>query len=96
MEISVNTQAMMDMAEKARILKGELHNEYQQIELLVLSVGTDWQGDAERAFASKIIYLKKHFEKLESFFEELSEFFEKISEQYEEVENAVINELNQI
>ena len=96
MEISVNTQAMLEMAEKARILKNELNSEYSQIECLVLSVGADWQGDAERAFASKIVYLKKHFEKLESFFEELSDFFEKFSGQYEEVEKAVINELNQI
>lgn len=96
MEISVNAEAMLNMAEKTRILKNEIHNEYNQIERLVLSVGADWQGESERAFASRIVYLKKHFEKLESFFEELSDFYEKISARYEEVEKTIINEFNQI
>lgn len=96
MEINVNTQSMISLAEKASMLKEEIHNEYNQIESLVLSVGADWQGDAERAFASKIVYLKKHFERLEEFFEELCAFFEKFSEKYEEIERSVINELNQI
>lgn len=96
MEINVNTQSMISMAEKASLLKEEIYNEYNQIESLVLSVGADWQGDAERAFASKIVYLKKHFERLEEFFEEFSVFFEKFSEKYEEIERSVINELNQI
>ena len=61
MQIQVETSHMADKSSEILFLKNELLKTMEQVELLILSVNGVWQGDAERAFAEKILYVKEEF-----------------------------------
>ena len=58
MNIQVDTSQLVENSNEIKILKADLVNTMEQIELLILSVNGGWQGDAERAFSEKILFVK--------------------------------------
>lgn len=66
----------------------------KQIEQFVYSMEGEWQGDAQRAFAGKILYIKEQFQPLFRFLQELTELLKIQAELYEEQEDNIRKKLN--
>lgn len=87
MDIQVDTNQLFQKSNDIKALKSELKKITEDIELLVLSSKGSWQGEAERAFSEKIIYIKNRFSDIEKFFDDYSETLKKIAYSYERQEN---------
>ena len=61
MNIQVNPSQLVETSNEIKSLKDSLINTMEEIELLVLSVNGNWQGDAERAFQKKSFMLRISF-----------------------------------
>lgn len=94
MDIQVNTMAMEDRSFHIRGLKNELTQTMEQIELLILSVDGAWQGDAEKAFAEKILYVKNQFSHIAAFFEEYATLLDQFSREYQRQESDIASKIN--
>ena len=94
MNIQVETSRLIERSNEIRTLKAELLNTMEQIELLVLSANGSWQGDAERAFSEKIIYVKKQFANIATFFEDYAELLKGFAYTYEQQETDLSSKIN--
>lgn len=94
MDIQVNTMSMADKSFHIRALKNELCQTMEEIELLVLSVNGAWQGDAEKAFAEKILYVKHQFSHISAFFEEYANLLDQFSREYDRVDRDIASKIN--
>ncbi len=94
MDIQVNTNQLESRSNEIQFLKAELENIMEEIELLVLSVNGSWQGDAERAFAEKIIYVKKQFSHISTFFDDYAKLLKKFAYTYEQQETDLSSKIN--
>lgn len=94
MNIQVDTSQLNQKSNEIRSLKIDLLNTMDQIELLVLSVNGGWQGDAERAFSEKILYVKKQFASIATFFDDYSELLKNFAYTYEQQESDLSSKIN--
>ena len=94
MNIQVDTSQLNQKSNEIRSLKIDLLNTMDQIELLVLSVNGGWQGDAERAFSEKILYVKKQFASIATFFDDCSELLKNFAYTYEQQESDLSSKIN--
>lgn len=95
MNIQVNPSQLVETSNEIKSLKDSLINTMEEIELLVLSVNGNWQGDAERAFSEKIIYVKNQFSSISSFFEDYSNLLKSFAVGYEQQESDLTAKINQ-
>lgn len=94
MDIQVETTRLADGSREIRALKAELLDTMEQIECLVLSMNGAWQGDAERAYAGKILYVKEQFTHIADFFEEYARVLHDFAYAYEQQETAISSQIN--
>jgi len=94
MNIQVDTSQLNQKSNEIRSLKIDLLNTMDQIELLVLSVNGGWQGDSERAFSEKILYVKKQFASIATFFDDYSELLKNFAYTYEQQESDLSSKIN--
>ena len=94
MDIQVNTNALADRSFRIRDLKNELNQTMEHIELLVLSVNGSWQGDAEKAFAEKILYVKHQFSHITAFFEEYAALLDSFAVNYDRQDGDIASKIN--
>ena len=94
MNIQVDTSQMVEKSNEIKILKADLVNTMEQIELLILSVNGGWQGDAERAFSEKILFVKKQFANIATFFDDYSELLKGFAYTYEQQETDLSSKIN--
>ena len=94
MEIQVNTAQLVQSSNDIKSVKQDLVNTMDQIETLVLSVHGSWQGNAERAFAEKILYVKKQFSGIAAFFDDYAELLKKFASSYEQQEADLSSRIN--
>lgn len=94
MNIQVDTSKLVDKSNEIKSLKTELVNTMEQIEILVLSVNGGWQGDAERAFSEKILYVKKQFANIATFFDDHAELLKSFAYTYEQQETDLSSKIN--
>lgn len=95
MNIQVETTQLLDKSNDIRLVKDNLAEIMEQIEQLILSVEGDWQGDAERTFSSKIVFVKKQFSNILSFFESYSYLLVSFADSYEQIEDTISSKINQ-
>lgn len=95
MNIQVETTQLLDKSNDIRLVKDNLAEIMEQIEQLILSVEGDWQGDAERTFSSKIVFVKKQFSNILSFFESYSYLLVSFADSYEQLEDDISFRINQ-
>lgn len=94
MNIQVDTSQLVQKSNEIKSLKIDLLNIMDQIELLVFSVNGGWQGDAERAFSEKILYVKKQFANIAAFFDDCSELLKGFAYTYEQQETDLSSKIN--
>ena len=94
MQIQVETSHMADKSSEILFLKNELLKTMEQVELLILSVNGVWQGDAERAFAEKILYVKEEFSHIAEFFDSYAQLLKEFSYAYEQHESQLASKIN--
>lgn len=94
MNIQVDTSRLIEKSNEIKTLKIDLLNTMEQIETLVLSVNGSWQGDAERAFSEKILFVKKQFTNIATFFDDYSELLKGFAYTYEQQETDLSSKIN--
>ena len=94
MKVSVNTEEMREKSCEIRSLCSELNNNMRQIENTILSIGSEWQGDAERAYTAKLIYIRQQYSSVTKFVEDYADMLEIISLQYEEHDKELSAKIN--
>ena len=83
------------MTERTEIilLSEQLENTMNEIETLILSANGEWQGEAEVAYAGKIIYVKNQYKKLIDFLEKYAEVIGAFAEQYEDYDQQLAQKI---
>lgn len=94
MNIQVDTSQLNEKSNEIKALKSELLNTMEQIETLVLSVTGGWQGDSEKAFAEKIIYVKKQFANIATLLDNCAELLKGFAYTYEQQETDLSSKIN--
>lgn len=94
MKICSDPIQMRNKSNDIRTVSSELQNIMGQIETLVLSVNGQWQGDAERAYASRILFVKKEFSHIMSFFEDYSSLLELFADEYDEFDTSLASKIS--
>lgn len=94
MNIEVNLSRLHEVSNQIKSVNASLLNTMNEIELLILSVNGEWQGDAERAFSEKIIYVKKQFSAISSFFDDYSNLLNSFAVGYEQQESYLTAAIN--
>ncbi len=94
MEIEVNTDSLSRKSAEIRVLKAELERVMEEIEGVVLSANGSWQGDSEKAFSEKILYVKKQFSHIGTFFGEYADLLQNFAQIYEQQETDLSAKIN--
>lgn len=94
MDIQVEPIKLIEKSNEIKTVTSELTRVMDDIEFLVLSLNGNWQGDAERAFAEKIIFVKKHFSDIATFFNDYSDLLDKFANVYEQQESDLSSKIN--
>lgn len=82
MKILVDADRMKIVSGEMRTTIDKLRYNMDSLEILVNSLSGEWQGDAEKAYAGKIIYVRREFKEVEKFFEEFATFLSQFSGDY--------------
>lgn len=94
MKIYVDTGQLRKKGEDIKRIRDELQFNMEQIESLVRSVSGVWQGDAERAYESRILYVKKEYAHMLSFFDDYVALLESFAARYEEYDHNLSAKLD--
>lgn len=89
MRICADPIQMRGKGDAVRTLRAALQNNMDRIESLVLSVNGAWQGDSERAYASKILFIKREFSGILSFLEDYAALLASFADQYDEFDSGL-------
>lgn len=93
MKVNVVPDKLQSSATDIIFYNNELRNQMEQIEMLILSLNGDWQGDAERAFAGRILYVKNQFDHIYQFFDDYAELLKKLAAEYEENDKEISSKI---
>ena len=93
MKVNVIPDKLQSSATDIIFYNNELRNQMEQIEMLILSLNGDWQGDAERAFAGRILYVKNQFDHIFQFFDDYAELLKKLAAEYEESDKEISSKI---
>lgn len=96
MQLLADADALQRSTDRIASIKSELEKELSMIEQAILSLDADWQGNAERVYASKIVYIKNEYKKLIQFYDGLITLIKNVSDRYSELEKSVLLGINQI
>lgn len=96
MEIIVETGMLANSVNGIRQIQDELQKVMDDIEYLVLSVNGGWQGNAEKAYAGRIVYVKKEYDNIIAFFDEYSKLLSKFKDEYDIQDDELFNRINSI
>ena len=94
MTISVDTEALHGRSGEIAAVSGELESCMQQIENVVLSIGSQWQGDAERAYTAKLLMLRQQYAGMTAFLNEYAALLTDFSERYEAYDRELSEKIN--
>lgn len=94
MKVSVDTEEMHAKCCEIRNICSELNSNMDQIESAVLSIGNEWQGESERAFVAKIIYVRQQFSGITKFLEDYADILDTFSYKYEEHDKDLSLKIN--
>ncbi|MCM1244436.1 MAG: WXG100 family type VII secretion target [Roseburia sp.] len=74
----------------------EIQENMKRIEQIVMDVRGDWQGEAEKAFEKKLLYVKAQFAPVQQFWKEYAVQIREQAELYEEHESEIRSKLNRV
>ncbi len=96
MKIQIDPSRLRAKSSDILFLRDELERNLEQIESLVLSSGGSWQGDAARAYASRILFVKKEYRIIHDFFSDYAALLLSIAERYTEHDKDLAAKINLI
>lgn len=96
MDIRVDPAQLIEKSDGIRAVNDSLRDVMRETELLVLSLNGSWQGDAERAYSEKIIYVKNQFLPISAFFEEYAELLKTFALGYRQRESDLTAKINRV
>ncbi len=82
MKIVADADRMLSVSGEIRNTADILRSNMDSIEFLVGSLQGEWQGDAERAYASRLVCVRREFREVERFFEEYASLLGRFAEEY--------------
>lgn len=94
MDIFVEPNKLMQRSNDIRLYRSEIEKIMNDIELLVLSLNGNWQGDAERACSSKIVYIKKEYAEMLAFFNDYANLLDNCSVGYEQYDAEIKSKID--
>ncbi len=94
MKVSVNTDELRERCSELRAVCNDLNGNMNRIETAVLSIGNEWQGESERAFVAKLLYIRQQFNDLTNFIEDCTNLMETFATQYEEHDKELSSKIN--
>lgn len=94
MKIEIFPDKMDSVASDILLLNNELCDQMEQIEGLVLSLNGDWQGESEKAYASRILYIKNQFSHISKFFEDYAYLLRDLAVKYEENDKDISSKIH--
>ena len=94
MKIYVDPLQMRSRSNVIKTIQGTLQNNMENIESLVISMNGSWQGDSERAYASKILFVKKEFSGIMTFLEEYASLLESFADQYDAFDSDLATKIS--
>lgn len=74
----------------------KMQENMKRIEQIVMDVRGDWQGEAEKAFEKKLLYVKAQFVPLQQFWKEYAVQIREQAELYAEHESEIRSKLNRV
>lgn len=92
--ISFDTEKMLEKYGEMLSITRQLQNNMNHIEKLVLELNGEWQGQAEKLFAEKIVFVNNRYQRITLFLEEYAEQLKKHAKIYETHEEELIQRLN--
>lgn len=94
MDIQVDPLKLVETSNNIKNTTAELRNIMDAIEMLILSVNGSWQGDAEVAFATKIIFVKQQFANIATFLDTYSDLLVDFSIAYEQQDDDLSSKIS--
>ena len=89
MRITVDTDRMAAISGAIRTVTDTLRDNMDSMESLVNSLSGEWQGNAGRAYASRILCVRREFKEVERFFEEYASLLSRFAEEYRSHEDEL-------
>ena len=96
MKILVDAERMQIVSTEMRTTIDTLRYNMNSMEVLVNSLNGEWQGDAEKAYASRMMYVRREFKEVEKFFEEFATFLSQFSEDYMRHEDELATKIQNV
>lgn len=96
MKITVDADRMNAVSGEIRVTVDALRNNMNQLEILINSLNGEWQGDAERAYAGRLVYVRREFREAERFFEECASLLGRFSEEYMRHEEELVVKIGNV
>ena len=94
MQIYADTDELYQRSEEILVISSDIEKTITQIECLVSSLSGNWQGDSERIYESKIIYLKQLYDELSRFLREYSAVLKNCAERYNQCDAELTSKIN--
>ncbi len=91
----IDTEQLENAADEVILLKDEMSHQMTEIELLIQSLPTAWQGDAARTLAGKILYVKQCYRLLENFFEDYAQMMKQFATNVYNCDQTTASKINQ-
>ncbi len=89
MEIVIDVDALLRCSDSLSNVNYELQTNMNNIENLVLGLGSEWQGQTAKAYENNILIVKKQFEYLNKYIEEYTQVLKTIAAEYAETEKNI-------
>ena len=93
MNIYISPDELKRKANEIAVCASTMNENMIRIQNLILGLGVEWQGNAEKAFTAKLLFVKQQFDFLYDSFIDLSETITVIAGEYEETERQLLSKM---
>jgi len=96
MQITVDVDKLRSSSSSIKTINNDIETHMGSIELLVESLSGSWQGDAEKAYASRLAYVRREFLELNRFFDEYSALLSSFADDYTRYEDELASKIMEV
>lgn len=96
MKITADADRMLAIGAEIRSMTDVLRDNMDAMELLVNSLNGEWQGNAERAYAGRLVCVRREFREVERFFEEYASLLCRFGEEYMRHEEELASKIRNV
>ena len=96
MEIYVDTVSLRDKCNDMQVVSNDIKVCMNKLESVLIETCEQWEGDAEKAFAGRVLYMKKEYMELVSFIDEYISFVRRASDFYDMKEDEIKSKMGAV